>query len=927
MTDKVDPDHYLRRLSEEQEEAAMTMDNPVLIIAGAGSGKTATLVGRIVQLLKPTKEGGLGADPSSIMMVTFTNKAAREMRERILPVIEALRARNPNMRGGEPWIGTFHGLSLRILRVESHKAGLGKNFSIFDESDSRALANEVSEQLGLDTFDVDTFFRDIEFAKARLLTHELLAEKALDNEMALAMGTPFTAPMEKWARVLAHFETKGFTRMYSGYQRALEDQNAVDFSDLMNRVTKLFQDNADVRLSWMSSFRHFMVDEVQDINRAQVGWLSMITNGAVPVEIPKGAMGSEWANASDGMNEVNTYRLEQFPRPTVAFVGDDDQSIYGFRGSELRVMRDLETKFPGLEMRFLKQSYRCQPSILAMANVLVANNSQRYGKDVVAADPSRRASKIWIEEHTTPADEIRRIVAEANKHIAEGKHPDQYAVLTRTRDLAKAVAKELRAAGLPVTEGKALDIRKSAEVRDAMAFAGFLMNPDAETYLRRIINKPARGLGPTSVATVSANAKLKQITMIQEMRTIMDDRIDLPEEAKPYGKAFIRNLKDFRQLMKEVHAEIMGAKDAGAAILTILERTGYLPDLKEQALKSAGLKDEVDMTLPPREFLASLIKASADAKARKPGKESVDDLMDLDGDSLADRAGQLSDNARRIGNLSILIEQASVAPSLEAFMQEAMLEMEQKAGAPGIQVMTVHASKGLEFDRVRLPFMIDGIFPHGRAVEAGGEDIEEERRLLYVAATRAREDLLITRSWRLQNCPFIRLKQSYPSRFIKEMQAAGRDHVQLSSMKPSDARYNIGKLAEWRQDATEADAVAKKDAMARDIYGRGEAAVAAAAAPAAGKPAVTYSSAPFEERDAVAERFLAGLEDHPLPEDTEQRPFAPISEEDYMRGQGGMHEEDYGGMEPDYDPAPMNEERALEQDIRDMFADEFEPSF
>jgi len=887
-----DPNAYLASLSQEQAAAAKMTDEPVMIIAGAGSGKTRTLVGRLIHLMKPVWDGGLGADPSSIMMVTFTNKAAREMRERILPVIEQLRAKNEKMRGGEPWIGTFHSLSLRILRIEAQKAGMGKNFSIFDESDARALAKEVAENLDLDTFDVDTFFRDLEFAKARLLTHDLLAQKALDVEMGLAMGGSLDEVTQKWSRVLAHFETQGFTRMYSAYQRALDDQNAVDFSDLMNRVTRLFQENPDVRRSWMSSFRHFMVDEVQDINRAQVSWLDMLTNGGRQLVLPDDVVGNEFSDASEGMHEVNTHRARQFPRPTIAMVGDDDQSIYGFRGSDPRLVRDLLKKYPGMEIRFLKQSYRCQPSILSVANTLVANNADRFGKDVEPADPGRPASRLVIEEHVSPDDEIRRIVAEAIRHVSAGNKPDEYAVLVRTRDHVKAVARELRAAGLPVSEGKASDIRKSAEVRDAMAFAGFMMNPEAETFLRRIINKPARGLGPTSIGRVSVNARIKGISLLEELRLIMNGRIDLPDECEGYKTAFIRKLKDFGQLVMDVKTGIMGAESAGDAILGILEKTGYLPDLKAQAMKSAGLKGGVDMSLEPRDFLTALIGATAKEKGRKS-----EDLSGIDGEDLADRAGQLSETARRIGNLALLIDQARQVETLEAFMQEATLEMEQGAGAAGIQVMTVHASKGLEFDVVRMPFFIDGIFPHSRAVQGSQEDIDEERRLAYVAITRAREDVRISRSWKVHGCAFIRQRESRPSRFIEEIRRSPRSDFQLCSRKPRDPVYNLTKLVYDPEKA--------KDAEQRPPAAA-PAAPTAPAAPAQPKP--SPGPAPAGSRDAAAERFVASMNDTMPEVPMDDRPFAPPSEEDM-----GYVPEGWGGgdMEPDfgYDPRDQDEVR------------------
>jgi len=852
---------YLATLSDEQYEAALTTDRPVMIIAGAGSGKTKTLVGRFTHIMQPVEEGGLGADPGSIMMVTFTNKAGREMRERIQPALEEIRKASSTPIYGEPWIGTFHGISLRILRIESERAGLGKNFSIFDESDSRALAKEVAELLELEAFDIDVFFQDLESAKARLYSHTLLAEKQLEIEMARMSGEQLTSLQKTWVSILDKFETPNFVRAYSAYQRALADQNAVDFNDLMNHVTKLFRDNPEIRDSWRSTFRHFMVDEVQDMNKAQIAWLDSLLVGGAAMEVPKNADEQEWASATDGNHQINSYRIRKFPKPSIAFVGDDDQAIYGFRGSDKNVMPTLQQRYKGMAVKFLNESYRCQPSILSIADTLVRKNDGRFDKKIRAANPNRIRSRILIEEHFRPEDEIRRIIAEARDHIAAGGDPTQFAVLVRTKDLVKAVARDMRAAGLPVTEGKASDIRKSAEVRDAMAFAGFLMNPDADTLLRRIINKPARKLSNASMGKVSSNAKLKKITFMEEFRQVMNlkgkddadlfDRgmklgsrtietisknaiekgipfirefqrfmaaddalkqelyedetvtyrrkfinpgalaaIDTPENGEVYKKPFIEALQKFGYLMELVHAAIDDAPDAGEALIRMLEMTGYLPDLKSDAVKAANLKNANFMDLPPREFLSALIEANSD------GRDKVEDMT---GEDLADRAGSLSETARRIGNLSILIEQAACFDKLEKFIQEAVLEMDQATATAGIQVMTMHGSKGLEFDRVRLPFWIQGLFPHGMALKededaidedadagiegASSAGIEEERRLAYVAITRAREDVRISRSYMIRNTPWIRQRDSYPSQFIEEIRLSPREDFQITSVK------------------------------------------------------------------------------------------------------------------------------------------------
>lgn len=785
---------FIDGLSGEQAEAARFTKEPVLALAGAGSGKTRMLMGRFAHLVAPVNQGGLGADPGSIMMVTFTNKAAREMRERIQPILEELRLQSNGDYRGEPWIGTFHGLSLRILRIEADKAGLGRNFSIFDESDARSLANDVVEEMEIKHFDVDEFFRDLETAKARMLDPGFLAaghQKISDWE---GTGQVVTAEIQRWQKILDHFQSNRFVQIYERYQSALQEQNAVDFNDLLNRTTRLMQQSEEVCNSWRSSFRHFMVDEVQDINRSQVAWLNAMTDGGRVMEIPETPHTSEHGDASDGMHDVNTYRLRQFPRPSVAFVGDDDQSIYAFRGSELAVMRGLEQRFPGLEKKFLKTSYRCQPAILAASNTLVANNTSRYGKDLIPFDGAPSYGPVTIRNMETPEMEIDRICKEAEAYMADGGDPSEFAVLTRTRDLAKAVAKACRASGLPVVEGKSSDLRKTAEVKDVMGFVTFLTNEEAEVPLRRIINKPSRGLGPTSLRKVTQNARIKDVTFLEEFKTVLNDRIDVPDEGEPYKAAFIRSAKAFGSMIKELRSSVSAAPDAESALMEVMRQTGYLNDMYNNALKSAGLADKAAedgaLALSPRDFLKWVLQNNRDSK---PAEKKQDSL--LEGEDLADRASQVSEAARRIGNIALLLEETEGFESLEAFAQESVLEMSQGQAPSGIQVMTIHGSKGLEFDHVRLPFWIEGVMPHGRAVSEGEYEVEEERRLAYVAITRARSTAEISRPFKVRSCPFIRQDSVKPSRFLDELKTAGWDNIRFLKRGDNSMAYTSAPLS------------------------------------------------------------------------------------------------------------------------------------
>lgn len=772
----------LSGLSDEQRAAAIHTSSPVMALAGAGSGKTRMLTGRFFHLVQSPDVGGLGADPSSIMMVTFTNKAAREMRERIVSAMDEERERDPEFPRGEPWIGTFHGLSLRILRIEAERAGLGKGFSIFDESDARSLLSEVVSDMGFAQFDYDEFFRDLEAAKARVLSPQFL-RKGLE---ASRSDGPTSA---RWKKIMAHFASERFVDVYERYQGALDDQNAVDFNDLLNKTTKLFQEHPEVRDSWRSSFRHFMVDEVQDINRAQVAWLHAITGGGAETPLPEeGAPGaSEYGDARDGTHVVNTYRLRRFPRPTIAFVGDDDQSIYGFRGSEVAVMRGLGDRFPGLELRMLKTSYRCAPQILSAANALIEGNSGRFGKNLEPRAGSAELAPVRVRKRADPDVEIADMAKEASAYLAAGGPANEFAVLVRTRSHAKQVAKEFRARGLPVVEGKSTDLRKTLEVKDAMSFANALCNPDAEVPLRRIANKPSRGLGLASLKRVSNNAKIKEVSFLQELRSVMAGKIDLPAEAEPYTKRFVSAAREFKAVLDAAGAAVRAAPDAGAALESILRKTGYLDSLYEDALKAAGITGGGIKKLSPKDFIIEMVRRN----------DSKGDASEMDHEDLADRAGALSDAARRVGNISLLLAEAAEHETLEGFVQEGALEMSETAAPAGVQVMTIHASKGLEFDHVRLPFWIEGVMPHGRAEEADdpAEGIEEERRLAYVAITRARKSVQITAPLNVRKCGWILRKDAKQSRFIDEIAGAGRAVQFLKATGSAEPLFEIAEKA------------------------------------------------------------------------------------------------------------------------------------
>ena len=789
-------------MSPEQERAASEFADPVLIVAGAGSGKTRTLVGRLAKILLPQQFGGMGESPDSVMMVTFTNKAARETISRIQPLMDALQEGGHIRAGEKVWAGTFHSLSLRILRLEASKAGFGKNFSIYDDSDAESLIKEISADD--DAFDIDSFRRCLEIAKANLLSPEFIERAAVNNELG------------ERVKMLAD---ESFRRHYGTYQRMLKEQGAVDFSDLLNHVTTLFRDTPEVRARWQARFRHFMVDEVQDANRAQIQWLAALTNGG-KASVPGDLV---WED------EFCSDRVRRTPKPSLAFVGDDDQAIYGFRGSDDTVLRGMRGRFPGIKVRALQTSYRCQPYILGVAHKLVKDNTGRIPKEMEAHPSTGEGRRLTIEQLTDADDETKRIIARI-KDMPDGELFSDHAVLLRTRKLAQRFAKSLRLANVPVQEGASSDVMKSAEVKDTLAFAGYLVNPDSEVYLRRIINKPARGLGPTSIMKAAANARLNQRSLSQELKMIAAGKINIPEGGQAYGKAFIDSVRHFMALCSELRGKLgldtgMGdsladglsrladplsqsvlaedgaVPDAGAALTLILSASGYLEDLRSKVLKANGRAAPASPEhLAPAGFV----------KWINGGKHAEQDASDLDdGDGASGRGVE---SVRRLSNLGVIIEKAKAFGGLESFTQEVSLDYEQgdKEEPNAVRVLTLHGSKGLEFKHVYLPCWVEGVLPSGRSLsETDNGSVDEERRLAYVGITRGAKTVHLSYSFgRLPEVGIMR--DCKPSRFIDEIRDQSADLVEFKGRKIERSNFAFGRNRRPENDPDRLAALARQ---------------------------------------------------------------------------------------------------------------------
>jgi len=625
-------------LNPRQQAAVEHPAGPLLVLAGAGSGKTRVLTARLAHLID-----GMGIRASAIFATTFTNRAAREMRHRVSSLL-----------GREPaglWIGTFHSLSARLLRREAPLLGFTPQFTIYDEDDRLALLKRLLEQAGYASkaFPPRLVQNLISGAKNRLVTPEELAGSAAD----------------KLERVAAE--------MYVALNRALHAANAMDFDDLLLHPLTVFREHPDRLASYQQRFQAVLVDEFQDTNRAQY----LLVRGLA------GARGN------------------------ICAVGDDDQSIYSWRGADVRNMLDFQRDFPAATLVRLEQNYRSTQTILDAANALIAENTQRLGKTLFTARTG--GSPILLVATADERDEAEWIVREFRSRMADAHYaPQDCAILYRTNAQSRALEEALRRAGVPYQIVGAISFYARREVRDLVAYLRLVVNPADDEAFLRAVQVPRRGLGLNSLAALQAVAAQWGRSLLATAE-IADRVPDLRPQAK-------RGLTAFAALI----AELRGAAHAAPAQMLerVIEAIQY-----EQVLESEG-PEGLERVENVRELLAAAAEWS----------EEVD----------ADEAGT----------------------PLERFLATAALttSAEQAGGDPdGVTLMTVHTAKGLEWPVVVVAGLEDGLFPLSRAVETA-EGAEEERRLAYVAVTRARDRLYLT--WARARRRGGQLMPGLPSRFL-----------------------------------------------------------------------------------------------------------------------------------------------------------------
>ncbi|MFC8302793.1 DNA helicase PcrA [Specibacter sp. NPDC057265] len=637
-----DPAALLEGMNPQQEAAVVHTGPPLLIVAGAGSGKTRVLSHRIAYLLATGQ-----AHPGQILAITFTNKAAAEMRERIAALIgEAAKSM---------WISTFHSSCVRILRREAKNIGLNSNFSIYDSADSLRLITLVAKSLDLDA---KKFTPKSIMHKISALKNELIDDD--ENSMNTDFNDPFAAAVAE---------------VYKGYTQRLRQANAMDFDDLIAQTVYMFRAFPGVAEYYRRRFRHVLVDEYQDTNHAQYALVREIVGGAGGIEPAQ-----------------------------LTVVGDSDQSIYAFRGADIRNIVEFEQDYANAATIKLEQNYRSTQNILSAANAVISRNPNRREKRLWTAegDGEKIVGYVAESEH----EEARFIAKEIDRLQDEGDlRPGDMAIFYRTNAQSRAIEDILVRVGLPYRVVGGTRFYERKEIKDVLAYLRALVNPDDDVNLRRILNEPKRGIGDRAEGAIAALAQRERISFWAALARA--------QEAPGLASRSLNAVNAFAKMMGDL-TEVAASATPATALEAVLEQSGYLATLRS----STDPQDESRV-----ENLAELL-----AVVREFGQENPEGTLGefLEQVSLVADADQIPD-----------------APGGSEAEAAAAVAEAKRLGV--VTLMTLHTAKGLEFPVVFLTGMEHGLFPHARSA-TDPQELAEERRLAYVGLTRARKRLYLTRS-------------------------------------------------------------------------------------------------------------------------------------------------------------------------------------
>jgi DNA helicase-2/ATP-dependent DNA helicase PcrA len=668
--------NFLEKLNPEQREAVLHQKGPLLILAGAGSGKTRVITFRIAYLI-----GDGHAAPDQVLAVTFTNKAAQEMRERVVSLIGS------DCEGA--WLSTFHALCARLLRREGPAIGLSRDFVIYDSSDQMAVVKQAERELGID-------------------------DKFVPPRMALSRISQAKNRMEgpDSLRGAWNLRDEQIAKVYARYLDALRDSNALDFDDLLLKTVELVESSEAVRHKYAQKFRHVMVDEYQDTNRPQY---------------------------------LLIRRLAEHYR-NLAVVGDPDQSIYKWRGADLRNILDFEQDFPEAKVVRLEQNYRSTQTILDGASAVIRQNRNRKDKRLWT-DRTGGSKIIYFRgnDELEEADFITRAVKQARSEDIDA----MMAVLYRTNAQSRAVEDSLMREGIPYKIIGGVRFYERKEIKDSLAFLKLIINPHDDVSVRRVINVPARGIGkgvmdslqgisPEQIAADAPPLLAAGLQEISSARSVWAKLVYAVDESTLTPRA-IASLRAFRDLI--VNLSTAARQETVSITLgKMLDQTGYLNDLREENTEEANERIE---------NLMELVSAAREYETREP-EASIGGFVD---------------------RLSLLSEADEESGNRDA----------------KVWMMTMHAAKGLEFPVVVIAGMEEGLFPHSRSTE-DEDEIEEERRLCYVGMTRAQSQLILTSAARRR--VFGEYQSTQPSRFLEEIPAELVERIAPTYASPYQGAYN-----------------------------------------------------------------------------------------------------------------------------------------
>ncbi len=663
----------LEGLNEPQAAAVTHAGAPLLVVAGAGSGKTRVLTRRIAWLISQR-----GAHPGSILAITFTNKAAAEMKERVADLV--------GNRAKIMWVSTFHSSCVRILRKEIEALGYRSSFSIYDAADSKRLMTLVCRDLDLDVrkFTPQAIGHWISNAKNELIDAEQARKDAKNS-----------------------FE-ETYAAAYTEYQRRLKAANALDFDDLIMLTVHLFGAFPEVRENYRRRFRHVLVDEYQDTNHAQYALIHALCAENPDVDSPLTG--------------------ERVPPSELMVVGDADQSIYAFRGANIRNILDFEQDFPDATSILLEQNYRSTQTILSAANAVIGNNTGRKPKRLWtdAGDGDKIIGHVADNEH----DEARFVSEQIDKWVDAGGRAADVAVFYRTNAQSRVFEEVFIRTGQSYKVVGGVRFYERKEVRDALAYLRMLANPADEISLRRVLNTPKRGIGDRAEACVSAFAERERITFFEALLRAV--------EVPGLATRSLNNVRAFTDMVTELQQMVAADERPDVILESVLDRSGLLAELED----SDDPQDDVRV-----ENLAELVAVA---------REFADDPQ----------PGPSADPAE--------VEAGTVSVGLTDFLERVALvaDADQIPDDPGgedhgmVTLMTLHTAKGLEFPVVFLTGLEDGVFPHQRSL-GDATELEEERRLAYVGLTRAQKKLHVSRA--LVRSAWGAPSHNPESRFVSEL--------------------------------------------------------------------------------------------------------------------------------------------------------------